>query len=223
MGDVTSITEPRLELRCSGGAARDRAQGLGSGYATETIAYDDPYGVPTVITDFDGNTTTFTLDSHGNVLEEDAARRRGPGVDVQRGRPGPDLYGANGATTSYTYDSLGRLTTITDPGTGTPPSSTATTRPATSPASPTRWATPRRSPTTRPAASSPSRTRSRPRPARTPSFTYDADGNLLTVTDALGNTTSYTYNARDEVVEHDRRRWIASRRYGYDADGNVTP
>ena len=38
--------------------------------ATETITYDE-YGVPTSITDFDGNTTTFVLDDHGNVLEEE--------------------------------------------------------------------------------------------------------------------------------------------------------
>ena len=29
--------------------------------------------------------------------------------------------------------------------------------------------------------------------------TYDANGNLLTLTDANGNVTSYTYTVRDEV------------------------
>ena len=58
-GDVTSIAETR----------RAGFELTGT-TCTETIAYDDAYGVPTSITDFDGNTTTFTLDSHGNVLEE---------------------------------------------------------------------------------------------------------------------------------------------------------
>ena len=47
---------------------------------------------------------------------------------------------------------------------------------------------------------SPSKTRCRPRPARDVAFTYDEDGNLLTVTDAMGHTTTYTYNARNELV-----------------------
>ena len=34
----------------------------------------------------------------------------------------------------------------------------------------------------------------------TTSYTYDGDGNVLTSTNALGNTTSYSYNAFDEVT-----------------------
>ena len=49
-------------------------------------------------------------------------------------------------------------------------------------------------------------------------FTYDDDGNLLTVTDANGHTTSYTYNARNEAVSMtDPMDRTTS--YGYDADG----
>ena len=51
------------------------------------------YGVPTEITDFDGNTTTFALDSHGNVLEE----MQPGGVDQE-----------------WTYNSAGQVTTHTD-------------------------------------------------------------------------------------------------------------
>ena len=76
VGDVTSITEP-----------------FGSGTATETITYNDDYGVPTTIKDFNGNTTTFVLDSHGNVLEEE--------------QPG-------GVDQEWTYNSGGQELTYTD-------------------------------------------------------------------------------------------------------------
>jgi YD repeat-containing protein len=49
--------------------------------------------VPTSITDFNGNTTTFVLDSHGNILEEE--------------QPG-------GVDQEWTYNSAGQMLTYTD-------------------------------------------------------------------------------------------------------------
>ena len=76
--------------------------------------------MPTSITDFDGNTTTFVLDSHGNVLEEEQPG----GVDQEwtYNSAGQVLTytDADGATTTYTYDDLGRLTEIQEPGPGSP-------------------------------------------------------------------------------------------------------
>ena len=60
-GDITPITQP---------------DGV-----SENLTYTDSLGVPTAITDFNGNTTTFVLDSHGNVTEESspaASTRSGP-------------------------------------------------------------------------------------------------------------------------------------------------
>ena len=84
IGDVTSITEPFVGKRL---ASAFRLLDV-----TETITYDE-YGVPTSITDFNGNTTTFTLDSHGNVLEEE--------------QPG-------GVDQEWTYNSAGQVLTYTD-------------------------------------------------------------------------------------------------------------
>jgi YD repeat-containing protein len=81
-GDVTSTTESGLS---SGG-------GSDVSTATETITYDQ-FGVPTSITDFNGNTTTFVLDSHGNILEEE--------------QPG-------GVDQEWTYNSAGQMLTYTD-------------------------------------------------------------------------------------------------------------
>ena len=51
-GNVTSITQPDG--------------------ASETIIYNDTFGMPTHVVDFNGNVTTYTLDSHGNISQTDA-------------------------------------------------------------------------------------------------------------------------------------------------------
>ncbi len=73
-------------------------------------------------------------------------------------------------------------------------------------------------------------------------YTYDADGNLLTATDANGHTTTYTYNAAQRAGERDRphgpghdlrlrrrgrpdrpspTRWDRVTTYTYDNDNNL--
>lgn len=57
--------------------------------------------------------------------------------------------------------------------------------------------------------------------SHTTTNTYDANGNLLTHTDARGRQTTYTYNAFDEVLtETDPLRVTTT--YTYDAHGNLT-
>jgi RHS repeat-associated protein len=51
-------------------------------------------------------------------------------------------------------------------------------------------------------------------------YTYDANGNLLTLTDAEGNTTSYTYDALDRVVQ-ETNELGASRAYVYSDVGKL--
>jgi RHS repeat-associated protein len=50
--------------------------------------------------------------------------------------------------------------------------------------------------------------------------TYDQDGNLLSSTDALGNTTSYSYNSFDQLLSVTDPMGITTS-YTYDADGNL--
>ena len=95
--------------------------------------------MPTSITDFNGAITTFTLDSHGNLLEE----QQPGGVDQEwtYNSAGQALTytDANGATTTYVYNSLGRLTEIEEPGSPARRRlNTAMTPPAMKPASPTK-------------------------------------------------------------------------------------
>ena len=155
-GDVTSITEPY----------RRRVMGTMVYSATETITYDE-YGVPTSITDFDGNTTTFMLDDHGNVLEEEQPG----GIDQEwtYNSAGQMLTytDGDGATTSYTYNDVGRLTEIEEPARARRRSNMDMIRLATSRASPTRLATRKLTRIIRSARSSPSKTPCKPPRART--------------------------------------------------------
>jgi YD repeat-containing protein len=101
-GNVTSITRPD-------------GSNPGGGTVTETLTYDDPYGIPTTVTDFNGHTTTYTLDPHGNVL-----RRTDPDglhEDYTYNFAGQVLTDTdrNGHRTTYTYDSRGRLTRVDNP------------------------------------------------------------------------------------------------------------
>jgi RHS repeat-associated protein len=104
-GNVTSITRPG---------------NYGQSGLVETITYDPTYSVPTSVTDFRGLTTTYTLDTHGNVL-----RRTDPDglhEDWTYNTAGQMLTDTdrNGHATTYHYDAYGRPDQVTHPaGTGT--------------------------------------------------------------------------------------------------------
>jgi RHS repeat-associated protein len=60
------------------------------------------------------------------------------------------------------------------------------------------------------------------------SYTYDADGNLLQLDDAMGNRTKYTYNALDELtvaqqgtVSGGVYNMVCTAGFTYDGDGNL--
>src|SRR5262249_25832139 len=84
-----SVGSPTVIERLSG-----HSGGSGGGYQQETISYGVDQ-VPTSITDFAGNTTTFSLDSGGNILR----------------RTDPD-----GLHEDWTYNAAGQVLTDTDRG-----------------------------------------------------------------------------------------------------------
>ncbi len=57
--------------------------------------------------------------------------------------------------------------------------------------------------------------------SNTESYTYDADGNKLTYTDARDETTDYTYDALDRLTSVEDPNGHTTG-YTYDADGNQT-
>ena len=156
------------------------------------------------------------------MLEEDAARaawtRSGPTTRPARCSPYTD---GNGKTTTYTYNTLGRLTTITEPGPGSP-----TIHYGYDSAGDVTTVTDAVGDTTTYTYDQAGRVLTEENPVQAAAgkdtaFTYDADGNLLTATDANGHTTTYSYNSRDEPTSvTDPMDRVTS--YGYDPAGNVT-
>ena len=84
---------------------------------TEPILYNDTYGVPTHVVDFDGNVTTYTLGTDGNITQEKDAD--GQSESYTYNSAGQVLTATDplGKTTTYAYNGLGQLTSITEPGT----------------------------------------------------------------------------------------------------------
>jgi YD repeat-containing protein len=52
-------------------------------------------------------------------------------------------------------------------------------------------------------------------------FSYDGNGNLLTLTDARSNTTTYTYNSMDRVATR-TDPLTRQESYAYDNNGNLS-
>jgi len=188
--------------------------------STETLAYSDDFGIPTSITDFNGNTTTYTLDSHGNVTEESDPDGDNEHFTYNSAGEMLTYETARGNTTSYAYDSLGRLTTITYPGTGSPAvhfgynsagDVTGVTDEVGDTVTYTYDNSDRMLTSQNPVQAA---------AGREISYTYDAAGNLTSITDANNYTTTYTYNARNELIAvTDPLGKTTS--YGYDAEGDV--
>jgi len=214
-GNITSITEPPVQTAGSFGPPT---------IYTETITYNDPYGVPTSITDFNGNTTTFTIDSHGNILRQ--TNPDGSHEDWTYNAAGQVLTDTNpnGNTTTYAYDTRGRLTTITYPGPGSPHvvygydtagNVTSVTdelgRITTYTYDRANRLVSEQSPVQAAAG-------------KVTAYAYDAAGNLIKVTDALNHATTFSYNARNELIgmtEPANQGTGRQTTYDYDAAGNL--
>ena len=229
-GNLTSLTIPGVSYTTGYGGGAGWSPGSYSGPATTTIAYNNPFSIPTSITDFIGRITTFTLDPRGNVL-----RRTDPdGLHEDwtynaAGQPLSDTSRA-GNTTSYAYDARGRLTTVTDPG----PSSTGSGSPHVTlgynNAGDVTSMTDERGNTLLMTYDQAGRVLTAQDPIQAANnkathYAYDPAGKLLSVTDANGGVTTFTYDKRNRVVTmtdpvHQGTGTHAS--YGYDAVGNLT-
>ena len=195
--------------------------------ATMSYGYDD-LGRQTSVTtpDPDGTnsqytaaTTTYAYDAAGNVLQTtdalgnvtaytyDARNRR---IDVTL--PDPDGTGSlTSGTIAYDYDARGNLTSLTDPLNHTTVYAYNDLNQRTSITTP-----------------DPDGTNSA-YTAATTAYTYDQNGNLLTVTDPLGNVTEYTYDALNRQLSvttpdpdgTNSAYTAAVTAYAYDLNGNV--
>ncbi len=123
----------------------------------------------------------------------------------------------NNNLTTYTYNSIGRLLTISEPGSGSP-----TIHFGYDAAGDVVTVTDEVSDVTTYTYDNAGRVLTEQNPVQAAAgketvFTYDKAGNLKTVADADGNTTTYTYNSRNEEIAVTDALERHHRSYGYDA------
>jgi len=192
-GNQTKVTNPR-------------------GYATTTTYNADDQ--PTVVTDPDGNSGLTCYDAQGNVAQ--TVPPAGVASNNLTAASCPTNYPAAYSTrlapdsANYTYNALGQETSATTPapaGQSAPQTTTTTYTAAGLPATVTYP----------PASNAPGA------PNGVAAYTYDTDGNVLTVTNGTGtaaSTTSYSYDANGNqtaVTNPDGNKTT----YSYDSAGRL--
>ncbi|MHB8289582.1 MAG: RHS repeat-associated core domain-containing protein [Acidimicrobiales bacterium] len=165
--------------------------------AGPTVYTYNSVGKLAMVTDPIGNVTTYAYDSNGNLCWSFPGRysndpdNDGDGLSTGTGSDGDGLSCTSppAATTNppagptvYTYNSLGKPTTVTDP------MGNVTTY-AYNSIGELCWSLPSK-------VSSPT---CNPSPASATVYTYDANGNRIESTDPMGYSTSYAYNAKNEL------------------------
>ena len=99
--------------------------------SSETIIYNDSFGIPTHDLRFQRQRTTYTLDSHGNITQR--TDPDGQSENYTYNSAGQMLTDTDplGETTTYATTAWATLTGSSSPGRRSRPSSTATILPAT--------------------------------------------------------------------------------------------
>lgn len=203
-GGMTTWTRTPFGQPLTEVSARGNAPGASAADFTTTYDYDSA-GALTSITDPLGHEKTYGIDAEGRATEVTSATGQTTHVEFLGDGSVGSTTDPAGNTTTYTLDSAGRLTALT-----TPDGAITTTEydthgwpvRVTSPSGNTAGATPE----TRAAftttitydLSGRETSRSVPNPTEPtePIVTrtgYDSAGRLASVTDALGNTTTYEY------------------------------
>jgi len=215
-GNKTSVTDANGNRTVYTYNANNQVTSQQSGleYDSATQAYDCPSGDTCP-------TTSYTYDANGNKLTEtdpngDTTTYAYNALNQLTSVTTP---GANGGTTTYGYDANGNQTTIVDPRgnvSGANPANYTTTKAYNADGQLTSVTDPL---------------------GNTTSYGYDAAGNQTSVTDANGNVTLSTYDANNRVTSvQTGMKWNSSSQtyycptgadcpktvYTYDAMGNKT-
>jgi RHS repeat-associated protein len=215
-GGTTTVTDPKGNVVVDAyrwGLLTSTTRGYGTpAAATTSYLYDPGTLAPTSVTNPNGNASTMTYDSSGNLLT----------LKDPLGNTTTNTYnGFNemlttkdplGVTTTMTYDAKGNLSSVARPLTGT--SSTQTTTynhaNATFPGDVTSMVDP---------------------DSKTWTYTYDAYGNRASVTDPVSDKSTSVYNADDWMtssvspkgnVPHCNCSSQYTTTYAHDPYGNLT-
>ncbi len=179
--------------------------------------------LPSAATDAQGNTTTFTYDANGNLTAVKDPTGHTSTIGVQGSnaacgaRPGEACNSTdpNGATTTYGYDSLGNLTSVAAPSPLGVASATYDSLGRVVSVTDGKGQT-----TTYTYNGDDEVTKATYSDGSADTYTYDADGNLLSDAGPSG-TTTYTYDALGRVTSETTPDGHTSS-LGYDPAGEVT-
>ena len=178
-GGSTTITDPKLNVTVDtyqAGVRTAETKGYGSSKAaTWSWAYDPNTAGPIAQTDPNGNTTTTTYDSGGNVLATNDPMGRQTSATYNSFNEPLTQTDGNGVITTSTFDTHGNLKTVSTPlvGTGTNRVTTYLYQDGAHPGDVTTMTDPDTNNWT---------------------YSYDTYGDRVTVTDPLGHVTSTCYN-----------------------------
>ena len=196
---------------------------LQDGSPGEQVQYDSTFAKPTSITDQAGEQTLYQLDPNtGNVLSVTRVMSSGPNLvtsyTYNSAGQVTTMTDPNGNESAWTYDSLGRITKITY-AVGTPLQSSEEY--SYDAAGNVLSYTDENGSVTQYQYDSMNRLIKVTEPlGNVTSYTYNADGDMTSMTDPNGNVTSYTYNAEGERTGLTEPNGGATQ-YFYDGNGNL--
>ena len=131
-------------------------------------------GTCTQLIDADGHVTNYTYDANGNPLSQTQAD--GSGWSLTYNANGmPTSIGLIGLPRTIQYNALNQITQLTDAVRADRHVRVRRARPDDPDHAPRRY--------------------------HRPNSTYDAAGNLVAVTDSLGNVTRYAYDAKNRLIQ----------------------
>jgi RHS repeat-associated protein len=174
-GNVTVFAYKNLEVQ-------SETRGAGTSQAATTSYTYDPVTLGLAsVTDPDGNTTTSTYDSQGNLLTETDPLGRTTTYTYNGFDEPTSVTDPSGVTTTYTYDANGNLLRTSRPLTSTGQAATVSL-------------------TYGDSAHPGDVTAITNADGNTWTMAYDADGNQVRVTDPAGDTTTSTYGGLGQLI-----------------------
>lgn len=230
---LASVTDPNGHTTLATYDHQGNVTSTTSAMGRTTSATYDSMNDLTSFKDGNGTSTTYTYDTRGNILSQSTPLLQSSPVDYQTvtytygdpSQPGDltSVRDANGNTSSYVYDAAGNLVSVTDAaGDRATYTYDSLGRPQTmvTPRGNANGADPSQYTASYSYDAAGNRLSVTDPLNRETVSTYDNDGNLSSIRDAASNQTQYTYDTANELTQITRADG-STIKSSYDADGNL--